>query len=453
MMQNSARDRSLEEPRLTHIASTGLDQYWSIDKESCMPDDIREAYCRNQAEHDAMMNAPQDPAWRARQRAIGDFIQNDPTARIVMEQAAYSNFERFRLRGCFLWALVSGGHTVRLVLPILDEDRKEAGKEHKAEKKMHKQNEAQGVIEADKIDNKQADIFKNASRIAPGIRAQISRNALERILPGIGDKPIFSDTTMDDKGLIANQQFVIKAHAIASRANSFFFFSHPNVAKRRAQSKYQAMLNAQWVDLTTIDIKYTWTTKFRKAVLKNVPDFCGFIPEVGNPESLAYSMFPASSNTPSSIIKKKEQASIVKELSNRKKLGTRSHAHFLASELRGFGFDVKILKTAKDCKGIEGASIGDLWVTAPFVAAGTVENQCFECVCDRFMPSADEPEEMVWTLKDDSIVESESLDLVVEFSQASAGQSLDGHDFEDEIEYEYSFEFEDDSVLGDCPSG
>ncbi|MGL5061697.1 MAG: hypothetical protein ACRC62_17145, partial [Microcoleus sp.] len=32
MMQNSARDRSLEEPRLTHIASTGLDQYWSIDK-------------------------------------------------------------------------------------------------------------------------------------------------------------------------------------------------------------------------------------------------------------------------------------------------------------------------------------------------------------------------------------------------------------------------------------
>jgi hypothetical protein len=446
MLQMSARDRNLATTRRTWIAPIGLQDCWKIDKESCLPEDILEAYSRNQAEYDSLMGRPNDRAWKIRALAIQDFIRNDTTARLVMAQAAFSNFEQFHLRGCFLWAIVTGGNKVSLVLPVSDDDRIEAGKEHKALKKLEKRTFAQKEIEADLIDNKKADIFKNAARITAVQRAQIARNSLERILPGIASKPIFSDTTPDEeKGTIANQEFVIKAPKIAARATAFYFFAHPNIAQRKAQNKYQAQINNQWIDLTSIDIQYTFTTKFRKTLLKNVPALSDFSSGDDGTETLSYSLFPAASNSPSFLINKEIQASIVKDLRGVRKLEGRSHQHFLSVELRKVGFDVKILKKFKDLKGVDNAAIGDLWVTVPYLVEGSIEQQCYECVCDRFMPKSDEPEEMQWELAGGSIVPSESLALMDEFKAASDGFEAviaeDGYEYS--IEYDFKFDDED----------
>jgi len=448
MLQMAARDRNTGTVRQTWIAEYGHSEYWNIDKKSCLPAEIAEAYARNHAEMGALMGAPTSRAFQVRSAYVNDFIQNDPTAKMVMMQAAFSNFEQYgRIRGGFIYALIAGGHSVSLVMPIDEEELKEAAKEHKDAKSEIKTTEALEEKAAPLIDRKQAQVFKNASRVAPGVRAQLNRRSLEDMLPGIANQPIWNDDSVDEKtGKVASIEFIKRAPKIARRATEFFFLSNPAIAKRKAQGRWNALLNSKWIDITTLDIKYVRTKKVRDVLLKKVKNFVGLELSTENAESLAVNGLEAFKNLDVSYINRKEIRSIVEALktgSNPIDLKGKTYAHKLKAELTPLGFDCEILKKAD---GI--GAIGDLKVTAPFLTAGTVENQCYQCVCDRFIPKADEPAEMVWTLDDAPIATPESLELSDEFTAVSEGLTVDispeGWECSVEFEedYEYSIECE-----------
>jgi hypothetical protein len=428
MLQISARDRNTASTRFSWIAPKGLPQYWAIDKESCLPSEIQEAYARHLAEYGALMGAPGDAAFEQRKKAMFDFIQTDPTASAVQRQTAFTNFEQRHLRGCFIYALISSGHSVSLELPVQDDDRTLAADEHKEAKKEIKTTKAAAVLEAPLISDKEADVLSNATLIAPGVRAQLERNAVERVLPGIGSKEIWTDTTEDEKkGTIANVEFVKKAHKIARRASQYFFLVNPSIAKRRGQKQWDALLNSQWIDLTTLNVQYAYTSRVRKVMLKHVPDCVGLALNADRGQSLAVTASSEFKNLSSSLIKRSIQSAIVNDLRSstyRKTLNGRSHSKFLRDVLTEFGFDVKILKN------------GDITLTAPFAESGTVENQCYECVCDRFAPPADEPEEMTWTTPEGPIATSETEMLMDEFSAASEGIECEA------VEEDESYTFE-----------
>ena len=435
MLQIAARDRNTASTRFSWIAPKGLPQYWTIDKESCLPSEVQEAYARHLAEYGALMGAPGDAAFEQRKKAMFDFIQNDPTASAVQRQTAFTNFEQLHLRGCFIYALISSGHSVTLELPVQDDDRTAAADEHKELKKEIKTTKAAAVLEAPLISDKEADVLSNATLIAPGVRAQLERNAVERVLPGIASKEIWADTTEDEKkGTISNVEFVKKAHKIARRASQYFFLVNPSIAKRRGQKQWDALLNSQWIDLTTLNIQYAYTAKVRNILLKNLPDCVGLAVKSDRTQSLAVNDSSAFLNLSGSLIKRSLQSAIVKDLlagKHRKTLNRRSHVEFLRDVLSEFGFNVQILK-----KDAHGGKKGDIWLTAPFAEPGTVENQCYECVSDRFAPAADEPEEMVWTVPEGPIAVSETEMLMDEFSAASEGIECEA------VEEDESYTFE-----------
>ena len=425
LLQMSARDRNTVPHRRTWVEAIGLRKYWAIDHETCLPDEMQKIYLRNQAEREAAMFAPPSRHYLIRQIALQDFIVNDPTARLVCSQVATTNFEEFNLRGCFIKAAIDAGHTVSLVQPVTDDDRKEAAIEHKIEKKLEKRVFAAETLEAVKLTDDEAETLKNTLRVAPGVLSQLNRHAVEKMLPGIAEKPIWSDVTENEKDkTIANVEFLVRAPKYAQKATEFFFLTHPKISLRKEQYQWQAALNNQYLDLTAINTKYSYTKKIREILMEIDTDFVGLFLKNDVPQSLAVNTIQAFNNISGSLVNKEQQKAIVMGLRNgshRKNLNKKSHAEFVAAELKKFGYAVQILKKEKDLKGLDTAVLGDLWVTAPFLEAGTIESQCYECICDRFAMDPEEPAEMAWEVSEEPIAVSESLSLLDEFKTACEG--------------------------------